>query len=370
MPEALPGIPQWISPPGAIVARILKGKNVDLDDFAFEIGLSAREARALIEGTVAIDDELASRLATVVGSTSSFWLRCEQSYREDIRRNLADYVDDEVKAWLKHLPLKEMAGLGWLRLHRDPVRQAEECFRFFGVIGLDDWKQRQANLLSRVNFRTSLAYQSDPTSTSAWLRWAEDKADDMACETWDREAFAAGLDSMRALSRNHHPERFVPRLREICAASGVALVIAPAPKGCRASGATKLIRRRKAMIVLSFRYYSDDHFWFTFFHEAAHLILHTDQELFLEEDGGDSDDREKEADAFALDTLIPPEKQEAMYSLPQRYEYYMQFARRIGIAPGVIAGQMQRLGYLPYERLNKLKRRFEWKELYDSGIIP
>jgi plasmid maintenance system antidote protein VapI len=281
MPDALSGVPQWISPPGEIVAKILDGKQVELDDFAFEIGLSAREARGLIEGTIAIDDELASRLARVVGSTSSFWLRCEQSYREDIQRNLASYVDDEVKAWLNQLPLKEMARLDWLKLHRKPFEQAEECFRFFGVIGLDDWKRQQADLLSRVNFRTSLAFRSHPTSTAAWLRWAEDKAEGIACESLDREGFLSDLPVIRALSRNHHPERFVPKLREICAASGVALVIGPAPNGSRASGATKLIRRRKAMIVLSFRYYSDDHFWFTFFHEAGHLIHHTDQELFL-----------------------------------------------------------------------------------------
>lgn len=369
MPEVLSGLPQWISPPGEIVARILAGKQVELDDFAFEVGLSARDARGLIEGTIMIDDELALRLAKVVGSTSSFWLRCEQSYREDIQRNLAAYVDDDVKAWLKQLPLKEMAGLGWLKLHHDPVQQAEECFRFFGVIGLADWKQQQAALLSRVNFRTSLAYRSDPSATSAWLRWAEDKAEAMVCQPWDREAFAASLPAIRALSRNHHADRFVPKLREICAASGVAVVIAPAPKGCKASGATKLIRRRKAMLVLSFRYYADDHFWFTFFHEAGHLILHADQDLFLEEEDGEMDDREEEANAFAFDTLIPPEKQEAMYSLPQRYDDYIEFALSIGIAPGVVVGQMQRLGHLPYDWLNKLKRRFKWKELYKDGII-
>jgi hypothetical protein len=34
------------------------------------------------------------------------------------------------------------------------------------------------------------------------------------------------------------------------------------------------ISPNKAMVILSFRYLSDDHFWFTFFHEIAHLLLH------------------------------------------------------------------------------------------------
>jgi Zn-dependent peptidase ImmA (M78 family)/plasmid maintenance system antidote protein VapI len=369
MPELSATLPEWISPPGEIVAKILGSRQVELDDFATSIGLSTREARGLLEGTTAIDDGLAKRLARVIGSTSSFWLRCEQSYREDILRNLPAYVDEEVKTWLKRLPLKEMSRLGWLKLHRDTVTQAEECFRFFGVTCLDDWKDRETEFFSDVNFRTSVVFSADPTATSAWLRWAENKAEDIPCHRWNREAFAASLGTIRALSRNHHPDRFVPKLREVCAASGVALVIAPAPKGCRASGATKLIRRRKAMIVLSFRHYSDDHFWFSFFHEAGHLVRHADQELFLEEEGGEVDDKEQEANAFAFASLIPREKQESMLCLPQEYKAYIEFARNIGIAPGIVVGQMQRLGCLPYDWLNKLKRRFDWKALYERGFI-
>ncbi|HEX8168673.1 MAG TPA: ImmA/IrrE family metallo-endopeptidase [Beijerinckiaceae bacterium] len=370
MRERATNLPEWISPPGEIVGRILSSREMELDEFASNVGLSVRDARGLIEGTTAIDDNLAVRLAAVVGSTPSFWLRCEQSYREDMQRNLPAYVDDQVKDWLRRMPLKEMSDLGWVKRHRNPIRQAEECFRFFGIIGLDNWKTQQTDLLASANFRTSEAFSSDPTATSAWLRWAENKAEDIACRPWNRDAFSNGLNTVRALSRNHHPERFVPRLREICAASGVAVVIGPAPAGCRASGATKMVRRRKAMIVLSFRYYSDDHFWFTFFHEAGHLLKHAEQGLFLEGENGEVDDIEREANAFALDILIPAEKQRTMLSLPPRHEAVIAFARQIGIAPGIVVGQMQRLGHLPYGWLNRLKRRFNWKALYKNGIIP
>src|SRR5437870_1399961 len=147
--------PEWISPPGEIVARILALKQIELDDFATQVGLTSRFARGLLEGTTPIDASIAERLAFTVGSSPSFWLRCEQSYQEDKQRNLAAYVDEEVKAWLQRLPLKELSRLGWLRLHTDPIKLAEECFRFFGVISLDDWKRRHASLLSNVNFRTS-----------------------------------------------------------------------------------------------------------------------------------------------------------------------------------------------------------------------
>jgi plasmid maintenance system antidote protein VapI/Zn-dependent peptidase ImmA (M78 family) len=351
--------PQWISPPGEIVARILALKHIELDDFATRIGLTARFARGLIEGTTPIDRSLAERLALALGSTPSFWLRCEQSYREDKIRNLPAYVDDEVKSWLKRMPLREMSRLGWVRLRADPIKQAEECFKFFGVVSLDEWKRRHVKLLSNVNFRTSHAFSMDPMAASAWLRWTEERAEDLTTDNWNRSRFEWQLDNIRKLSRNHHPERFIPKLREICASSGVALVIAPAPQGCRASGATRLIRRRKAMIAMSFRYYVDDHFWFTFFHEAAHLLLHADQELFLEDSDGSTDQRESEANSFAAAKLVPPELHDQMKSLPPLHRAYIQFANEIGIAPGIVVGQMQRLGLLPYNLLRKLKRRFD-----------
>src|SRR5262245_41738857 len=106
MRETDAALPEWISPPGEIVSRILDAKRIDVEDFAKSIDLSVRDARGLLEGTTAIDQVLAARLARVLGSTSSFWMRCEQSYRDDVRRNLPGQVDDEVKAWLRRLPLK------------------------------------------------------------------------------------------------------------------------------------------------------------------------------------------------------------------------------------------------------------------------
>ena len=68
--------------------------------------------------------------------------------------------------------------------------------------------------------------------------------------------------------------RFLPKLQALCAEAGVALVFVRAPRGCRVSGASRLVTPEKAMILVSFRFRSDDQFWFTVFHEIGHLILH------------------------------------------------------------------------------------------------
>ena len=114
--------------------------------------------------------------------------------------------------------------------------------------------------------------------------------------------------------------------------------------------------------MLSFRYLSDDHFWFTFFHEAAHLILHREKYIFLEGDDRLSSDEEEEANKFAADTLIPPEFQAEMMSLPAETRAVMRFARKVGVSRGIVVGQLQHRGLLRRNQLNNLKHRYTWSE--------
>jgi hypothetical protein len=106
------------------------------------------------------------------------------------------------------------------------------------------------------------------------------------------------------------PEVFEPVMKKFCSEAGVALVFIPELPGIRLYGATRWLKPTKALIQLSFRGKSDDPFWFTFFHEAGHILLHGKKEVYIEvqEDGYREKKRiskEKEADLFAQGMLIP-----------------------------------------------------------------
>jgi HTH-type transcriptional regulator / antitoxin HigA len=91
---------------------------------------------------------------------------------------------------------------------------------------------------------------------------------------------------------------------DLCAAAGVAVAFIPELKGCRACGVTRWLTPEKALIQLSLRYKTDDHLWFTFFHEIGHVLLHGKKEVFLEGDGIDNE-KEKQAVAFHLNRSSP-----------------------------------------------------------------
>ena len=118
----------------------------------------------------------------------------------------------------------------------------------------------------------------------------------------------------------------------------------------------------KAVIQLSLRYKSNDHLWFTFFHEAGHIVKHGRKEVFIEGKGLNGD-KEEEANVFACDKLIPPAslRQFLEQGSPTLADIQL-FAHNIGIAPGIVVGRLQHDGILPCDIGNKLKVFYRWAD--------
>jgi HTH-type transcriptional regulator/antitoxin HigA len=125
-------------------------------------------------------------------------------------------------------------------------------------------------------------------------------------------------------------------------------------------GATQWIGR-KAVIQLSVRYKWADIFWFSLFHELGHLLLHQHKGVFVNPSSGEKSDREREADGFASDALIPQVKYKRFIATQTVFlaDHVEAFAREVEINPGVVVGRLQHDGLLPHSHLNDLRPRFD-----------
>lgn len=357
--------PDWAVPPGLTISRIMSRRGLSLEELANDIDLSERNTEGLLAGHVAIDVDLAERLSSTLGSSSSFWIKRERQYREDVERlhssiHMATKFDS---SWVRMFPVKDMRRFGWLPANTNSGNAVDALRRFFELDTSASWAARYETTAAAAAFRTSPSFASNPASVAAWLRWAEIESARIACAPWNPEALVTLLPEMRKLTRRNHPRRFVAALRELCSRAGIALVIAPAPQGCRASGATRFVSDEKALIVLSLRYKSDDHFWFTFFHEIGHLLLHGKEALFLEDGSEVGGAEEIEANTFAEMTLIPEDHQPELATLRLGTEAITRFAVRVGVSSGVVVGQLQHAGRLQRNQMNHLKRRYDWADL-------
>lgn len=356
--------PNWATSPAETIRRALIRRGWSVADLASAMTVEEDAALALVEGAAEIDEQTARSLATAFNTSAEFWSERQKQYLSDTGRLKQANAD---ATWLRELPLRDMVRFGWINPKSDSEKTAA-ALQFFGVSDVSEWKAKYRTDLAAAAFRRSLTFSSNPVSTAVWLRRAHLQALAIDCKPWNSEAFRSAMKAMRSLTRRKHPAQFLPELRRLCAGCGVAVVIAPAPEGCRASGATRFIQPSKAMIVMSFRYRSDDHFWFTFFHEAGHLILHGKNALFLEDGSDVTAQEENEANEFASSVLIPSSMSSEFDRLGSAAKEVLRFAVKAGISPGIVVGQLQNRGRLAHNRLNRLKRRYVWNDVSKSEI--
>jgi Zn-dependent peptidase ImmA (M78 family) len=127
------------------------------------------------------------------------------------------------------------------------------------------------------------------------------------------------------------------------------------------SGATRWFHN-KPIIQLSGRFRTNDHFWFTFFHEAAHIILHGKKDIFLENVEGTEIDQEKEeeANAFAAKILLTEnELQQIIDAAPLTEDMIHEFANKFRTPAGVIIGRLQHLKLIPFHIGNGFRQKID-----------
>ncbi|MGB4925588.1 MAG: ImmA/IrrE family metallo-endopeptidase [Giesbergeria sp.] len=348
--------PAWASPPSETVRELARRKGLNHSVVASALGVAEYELPRVLDGDFRIDEILAEKLAAQIGGSPRFWLTREAQYRQAVKS-----IDGDARAWISNLPFADMVRFGWLGTASTFAEKLHHAYAFFGVSSVDEWRESWLSEHAGLTaYRTSPVFTTQATAAAAWLRQGELAASHIRTAKWSRTDFEHLLSELKPLTRIHSPSEFLPKLQHRCAAAGVAVVIVRAPKGCPASGATR-VRNGQAILQLSARYLRDDSFWFTFFHEAAHLILH-EERLFLEWSEKRSLDEKEEIEAndFAGKVLIPPSQEAALCALPHEYKSVMRFARNLSVSPGIVVGQLQHRGLVPREKLNFLKKRYTW----------
>jgi len=350
--------PDWISPPGDTILDILDERGWKQSEFAQRIGFSPKHVNHLISGKSTITENAAIKLERVLGSNARFWMNREAQYREALAREESLETLEAAVDWLKELPVTGMIKFGWIQRYKRKAEQVAEVLKFFGVASVDSWRTKYAEPLAA--FRASEKFPKKPGAVAAWLRQGERRASEIRTASFGKAAFKTVLDGLRKLTNETDPDIFMPAMIEACASAGVAVVFEPVPTGCPASGVTKWIGTDKALLMLSFRHSSNDHLWFSFFHEAGHLLLHGKKMLFVEMKELDSK-HEQEANRFAGNMLIPRGYEDRLIFLGHTETAIRAFSEEVGVAPGIIIGRMQKEGILPWgSRLNRLKVRYQW----------
>jgi HTH-type transcriptional regulator / antitoxin HigA len=353
--------PEYEAPPGHFLAELLEKHGMTQTQLASRLGVSVKHVNQIVNGGASVSAEIALGLEKVFGLSAAFWLNRTALYQADIARRAERLGLEKAVGWANRFPITELKNRGFLPRDAHGPELVAALLHFFGIASPKQWSDPIAS------FRKSQKLESDPHALSAWLRVGELQASSVKCQPYHPDDFLAALEDIRPLTLLE-PQEWHPRLVELSARGGVAIVIVDTFRGARANGATRWLSPIKALVQLSLRYRWEDIFWFTLFHEAGHVVLHPKKEIFVEpahRPAGDQADTEwlrfeREADRFAARELIPPRYDRQLRRLT--LNDVPAFAERLGIPSAIVIGRLQHEGLLPYNRGNNLRRRFTFAD--------
>lgn len=346
--------PDYAVPPGETLKETMQFLGMSQKELAARAGLTVQTLNRIFSGEQVISYETANRLELVTGTPAQFWNNLEAQYREQITKiKEKERFTSDLK-WLKTIPFKELCERGYVEQHQDRTVVLRNTLKFYGVSSISAWNDIWEK--PAVAARRSKCFETQPGSASAWIRIGELKAQQIDCKTYNKPLFKKVLGKIRSLTQER-TQVFEPQLKKLCAEAGIAISLVREMKKVPWNGATKWLSPQKAMILLSLRGKGEDRFWFSFFHEAGHILYDNKKDVLIN-DGSHEDQREVRADKFAAGFLIPPQYNPSIANLNTKASI-KRFATDIGVSPGIVVG---RYHYLTkkWNYFNDLVRKFEW----------
>lgn len=345
-------------PPGDFLAEVLEDMGMSQVDLARRMGRPPQAINEIIKGTKALTPETALQLEQVVAVPAHIWIGLEAEYRLALARDAEDERTRRETALVKFFPYAELVKLGCLtraRRSEDKVRQLRS---YFGVASLDQLGEVRAYAPA---FRVAAGKKVSAYALAAWLYCGQREVAGRQLQVFDRQRLESILPNLRALTLVE-TDQVISQLRSHLAQVGVAFTLFPHFPKTYAHGATFWPEpRKRAVLLMSIRGRYADVFWFSFFHELGHILLHNGDETYVELDAqvGEHSPQENEADRFASDVLIP-RSQFADVAGRSSFarEEVVEFSAGIGIHPGIVVGRLHHEGLLPHTHLNGLRERF------------
>lgn len=348
--------PDYAIPPGETLKETMESLDMTQKELSVRTGLTVQSLNRIFKGEQPVTYETANRLELTTGIPARMWNNLEAQYREQLAKiNERTQLESDLN-WLKSIPTSDLVERGVIEHQEDRVLLLRETLKFYGVSSVSAWRDIWEE--PAVAARRSHCFETCPGPASAWLRLGEIEAHQIDCMPYDKNKFLKAVEGIRQLTVKD-PEEFIPEMRTLCSKGGVALALIPEMKKVPWNGATRWLSASKAMILLNLRGKMDDQFWFSFFHEAGHTLHDSKKDVYIN-DGSLDDPRERRANEFAAETLIPKDLEHEIVGIRSSADV-RRIAKDLKLSPGVVVGRFQHLSR-KWNRFNNLKRKFKWVE--------
>ena len=341
------------TPPGATIKEQLEDRNMTQKEFAKRMGMCEKHISNLVNGDVKLTPEVAIRLESVLGLPAAFWNKLEARYQEKSARAIAENNMTEDLQLIKNFPYNEIKKLNWIPDAKSPIEKVENLRKFFEVFKLS---VLGPGIIPGIAYRQLNTTEKNDLILITWAQKAKLEARSIETKDINIEKLKNSIHYIREMT-TQPPEVFCKNLVRILTDCGIAVVFLPHIKGSFLHGAT-FYDGKKIVMGLTVRGKDADKFWFSLFHELAHILYG-----HIGQPEGTNDKDEEIADKFARDVLIPEEKYNAFIKSRKFSKYdVVDFAHSVNIDPGIVVGRLQKENFIDYNQLNDLKVKYIIKD--------
>ena len=266
--------------PGYYVKDYIEDQGITQEELAKRLQTTPKYVSDLVNGRINLTDEMVLKLSIVFGTSTTMWLNLNQKYIEkklEIEKRIQ--LDKECEL-VRQIEYKFWVELGLAKATRVATEKVMELQRYFKVSSLSVLSERDF----LVQYRTSVPEVTDVNviNANAWVQTAINIGAGMDVEPYDKKKLSAAIPEIRSMTVQD-PKKFYPRLKELLASCGVALVLLPNLKNCGVNGAVKWLGKDKVVLALNDRRKYADTFWFALFHELGHVLQHREKVLLVSE---------------------------------------------------------------------------------------
>lgn len=346
--------PDIALPPGYTLLEILQSLHMSQLELSNRTGISKKTINQIIKGIAPILPPTALKFENVLDIPASFWINLESNYQEVKAKIEAKKNTKKEEIIAKEIPYDDMVKLKWIPEAKTVKEKVINFRAYFNIASLD--------LIPQVHnaiFRISNKQLYSKYAISAWIEKGRKEAIGKKLSSFKTDKIKNCLNSLKQLTQ-FDQNVFLPELEIICSKCGIALVILPYLSKTRINGLVYWLDSKTVIIQLSNRYKYTDIFWFSFFHELGHAILHGKKEVFLEDD--DQKNRfELEADYFAANNLISKTSYKRLIKSGSSIteKSILELAFENSISPGIVVGRLEHDNIVRRGKFTYLKTKLD-----------
>lgn len=348
---------EYIIHPGETLAEVLEDREMSQRELAIRTGMTEKHVSTVIHGQKAISAAFAKKLEYALGIEASFWMNLQANYdRELLEFEELNNISEEELGVLKRLKdvLECWASFGWIDAEANPASIVLDLRMIFGM----------SNLLDTPKMSYAAAYRAqskntnvDPYVLFGWQRMCELLTKDIeVADELDIEKLRSKIPGIKQVMfmRGNQIQK---KLTSIFAECGISFRIVPNFKGAPVQGFIKKTDDGSMILCMTLRQKFADIFWFTLFHEIAHILNGDTKNNFVDFDAV-SGDVEAKADNMAGEFLIDTKDYKAFVK-SGRYKTSQgisQFAKEQKVRDYVVKGRLMKEEIIPWGT----RPRYEW----------